>query len=145
MKKVNDDDKNPASGETAPATTEIDDGVEAGKRIRLKKITVIRGWEPPTEARLVQEFYQAREEVKVEKSKPVGVAGSNCGGGVELMESAEFPKYFILKQSFPNWFVGKENDFDDYLEQRFKEKDRELSFWEKQMVTQRVLHERLIV
>jgi hypothetical protein len=93
MKKVNDDDKNPASGETAPATTEIDDGVEAGKRIRLKKITVIRGWEPPTEARLVQEFYQAREEVKVEKSKPVGVAGSNCGGGVELMESAEFPKY----------------------------------------------------
>jgi hypothetical protein len=84
MKKVNDDDKNPASGETAPATTEIDDGVEAGKRIRLKKITVIRGWEPPTEARLVQEFYQAREEVKVEKSKPVGVAGSNCGGGVSV-------------------------------------------------------------
>jgi hypothetical protein len=148
MKEVNDDDKNIASGETAPATTKIDDGVEAGKGIPLKKITVIRGWESPIEARLVQEFYQAREEVKVEKSKPVGVAGSNCGGGVELMKSAEFPKCFILKQSFPNWFVGKENDFDDYLEQRFKEtskeKDRELSFWEKRMATQRV-HERLIV
>lgn len=113
MKEVNDDDKNIASGETAPATTKIDDGVEAGKGIPLKKITVIRGWESPIEARLVQEFYQAREEVKVEKSKPVGVAGSNCGGGVELMKSAEFPKCFILKQSFPNWFVGKENDFDE--------------------------------